>query len=717
MKKLFILYLGLFYSISSFACGGGDYWYYNFCDLLGMNCFNNIEGLSDNEKDWAAFFGNRFENQSEINALVFKSSKEELLKMIATESNEKYKAAFNYLIFAKEVAKISQVSEYSRKSWNYHEILNANTFNPEILRKGMESFDNCRNKALKLRYGYQIIRYLRYSDKFLEAIKFFNRKIRKEYKDSRAAIYYYCYDQIGGCYFQLGNYNSSAECFLKVYMNSNELKESARISFSFMENQSLNYFFSQCETDKQRATAKMLSTYYFYYLDEAKWIYDNAFDEDILAEIFSRDDAIEAGSYYNLYDDKYKKVKFENEVEMITKIAKRSKSRKDYWYHILAFKYFRLGLFSEANITINKIKELTVVGENNHKLFKGLYAILGSSESQFDKENKLYDFYKEQLGNKNGTEEFEKTIFFEGVKTLYLKNNQKFKAALITRWFDYFASTDDQTLIDGLANFESKIKKSKMDTFLINRSFGSTFDLNNFLIEKKGNFQLQQNNFQQALSYFNQLPVYHSYFSDNSYYPNYSFNGYSNIPKKVFSNNVKEGFGFDMNVILTDSICFRSEFSFIQPIFSKKELTHYLIKLNEMAKVGGKQAGLANYLLGNYYYNISFDGYFRNLLTYARSNYYNSAGASEHIATIDSDAVGTSTYHYKKALNEIENSELKAKTHYLLAKNMAYYTEKKMSYYSNFKAIEENYNKTKFYKEIINECKQFAYYSRSIYKR
>ena len=77
----------------------------------------------------------------------------------------------------------------------------------------------------------------------------------------------------------------------------------------------------------------------------------------------------------------------------------------------------------------------------------------------------------------------------------------------------------------------------------------------------------------------------------------------------------------------------------------------------------------ANYVLGNYYYNNSQFGYFRNILIYYSDNNYCSDCRTNEVL---SEYNEYSNRYYAKALELSSNKEFKARVTYFMAKNLAF---------------------------------------------
>ena len=135
-----------------------------------------------------------------------------------------------------------------------------------------------------------------------------------------------------------------------------------------------------------------------------------------------------------------------------------------------------------------------------------------------------------------------------------------------------------------------------------------------------------------------------------------------------------------------------------------------------------------NLLLGNAFYNIT---HFGNGRLFYEGNIAGYGSTPDYFRDPIRDMITNCSLakaYYQKAFTAAKNSEQKAKTQYMIAKcerndyyNKKYYSlnlstwdiqDDKTNFiaWQGFKNIKANYSKTKYYKEIINECGYFKTY-------
>lgn len=722
---LFIAFLSILSTSNiNAACGWGGPVYVSFYDLF-ISDGNNPDQyyVSDmaNINAWEKYFNGHYQNVSEI---VYTYSIDQVSGLLKKEKKKNIVEALEYLLYAKEMQNVSDRFSTTSGSWDYYDIVEEHEYDEKLYKKGLEGYKKAKSREIQLRYAYQVVRYLHYSRMYEEAIEFYNKNVKET--DSNYEIYYYCLDQVSGCQYATENYAQAAYGFLNVFMNSSDRKEPALNSFRIHYQWDFDKLVKLCKNDEEKAYAKSLVTGKYYNTLDAEWILNNAFNEEVLLSIYYGDNVHEEGKYYWMNQENYRwmnwsdqeNIELDRNIAIISGILKNSKTKHhDFWNLALAYLQFMKGEFSEAYNYSSKIKSTSLVNNERFEFFRAFFEITKSGALNDEVENGFLALYEATEKTYTDYElNVRKDLFFTLLKFYYYDHNQVMKAGLVSMAKGDADQIYDLGQLNDLKKLYEDKTKNKLEKFLLEKSLGETLNITDYVNEKTGSYYLMTHNYEKALEFFNKLPegfnpqIVGGWESEYSY--NYTFDGYSDIPAKIFSANIAEGFNFDMDYILTDNTYALPQFSFIKETFSKKELTEYLIKLKELAKSGNSNAF---YLLGNYYYNTSVLGYFRNILIYYPENNYCSTCQTNSLL----DKYNVYSYdHYQKALNSSTNKEMKAKITYMMAKNVAYDWDRdkdKKVYFTLFHSLVSDYKGTKFYKEIIEECSQFKYYAFSLY--
>lgn len=217
--------------------------------------------------------------------------------------------------------------------------------------------------------------------------------------------------------------------------------------------------------------------------------------------------------------------------------------------------------------------------------------------------------------------------------------------------------------------------------------------------------------------------------------------GFSDVElsSDVFGYNQIECFECEDNM-KTDYL---SEFSYIENTMSEEEVVSTLISLQKDAEGSGLKAAKANYLLGNFYYNTSVTGYYRNYLRFGyegsyrhwffnkinRDNIFKDQIFLKDIPTYYDNPVQMANEYLERAYALASGDEFKARIVFALSKceqEMHYedvvHNGKEGSWWARynkdwvmisdrqyFKEMMK-YKNTRFFDEVEGNCMYFAYY-------
>ena len=174
---------------------------------------------------------------------------------------------------------------------------------------------------------------------------------------------------------------------------------------------------------------------------------------------------------------------------------------------------------------------------------------------------------------------------------------------------------------------------------------------------------------------------------------------------------------------------------------SEKDVTDALLKLRKAGEKNDNEAAKANFLIGNFFYNVTTTGYFRHYLRFDTDNSYFSEKYSDYneekagnsymdnpeqtFYVIYGDAYYRNTtdlagQYLQKALRQVKDDELKAQILFALAKNELERSYKKQDYFAGVKDLPVEtvnyfnqlvqYKETAFYKDACTYCKYFDDY-------
>lgn len=760
--RISALLLSLILYVSSFACGG----YYDesmsFYNLFSQENISNKAFYPFLRNDDAMFYGQSYYGETTAkpytgnvdlwNEILPQWSKENIYTALyasnsaiwKNKNSEIDKAAKTYIDFANKCGNLFSYRNYDN-SWDYDVIKNKKPVNGEaLIAEALKLQKNTSDEQLKNRYNYQIIRTFHYTENWQDAITLYEKTL--ENKMPKNELYYYIIDQLAGCYFSLGNFEKAAYLFAKVLNNSIDRKESAYLSFNLCtyENAEGKKFFTSDEDKRDLQFIKSLRNF----TDEIKNLNDfiKLAPEDSRVELLfaralnnvERDvwtKHIGKGSYVlPNFAENSAKTKVKDLSAICAKQLSNSKVvNKEYWKIADSYLSFIDGKNALAQ---SKISLVTKYPEQK-KALELIYKVYDWTTITDENEKYLYSKLKDEFPLTTSyyynEAETEITHFvLDKVAHQYYKNGDLAKAFLVHNELEELKDIESLDLIDALIAFIKKPTKNDFEKLLAKKAGPNAKD---FLYNQRGIYYLLKAEPSLAKQAFDQ---------------NASYEEDRNLTSAIFSNNIQECFECDAEDIMEDEVYKADVFSFISKEFSAKELSEYLLTLEKMRSDEVKWKGkLANYLLANYYFNISNTGYFRGALNssgncceYGYVNQYSDNTIVDRIKAkqgynLFQVSNNTNKYHrladksmayYGQVINSSTDRELNARCLYMMAKcelNTFYNNDENPtytfeldydylelpSYSKSFKILKKDYANTKFHAMIIRECSYFRLYS------
>lgn len=762
MKKIIALTL-ILASFKAFPCGGGygldSYFFYNIFEQTNINSRSYIPFLRDGYNTFYSGVDGQLELDTRSgNIKLWKDilpgwSPEGIEAALYAESDNDFQSSWSgkkqgsekrYMQFAR---RCSNLLEF-RYSWNYEEILNRKQQDiSDLLSTGLDLRKAVNNKQLSLRYSYQIIRILHYSNQYQEAIDYFNSNVKGQFDQDE--MYWYTYDQVAGCYYSIGEYDRAAYMFLQVFENSQDRKPSAYLSYGFCVNKgyegqsyfqgtkdqvtyitlkSLRGFSDEIaglkelyQVSPKSSKMELLFMRAVNNFERELWPTYNGIKDDVLPEVDDRDMATikELQGIAN---------------EMIGMSTPRKKA---FWQLADSYLTFLTGDISQAQAKLEPISGSRKF-QRQKEIFADIYTVFSWNAIGEQEEMTLSAIMEKAEKTKNYYDNIPawKFLILDHVGHLYYRNEKLAKSFLIHNQFGSTVDVASLDLIEDLIEYESKPSKNSFEQkYITDNSISDNTKLD-YLKYVKGHYYLQQGDPESA------LPLLEGNSFDQR---GYGLSQY--VSAFVFSNNTQECFSCSTTRIMVDSVFLAGIYDFIEPEFSKASLAKNLLQLEEMTTDEKEwKRKLAHYLLGNYYYNVSTSGYFRGTLTgedncceynffpYHRNertaeqyienregyNLYNVVG----IARKNFDLADLAYDHYEQVLSYSTDKELNARVLYMMAKceldNMyqkynyweyeGQVGEKELPYKQSFEKLSQEYADTKFYNKIYRECYFFREY-------
>ncbi|MGB3453960.1 MAG: hypothetical protein WBA59_09035 [Moheibacter sp.] len=788
---------------------------------FGSDAYDNQQ--NENIEDWQRYFGISY---SQAYYLVFKASREDVqslakgnstsdvnLKFIDSNFKTKFKQALLYLAYAKYLEPYMAFKRSGKSNFNYYwtdlpEKTVGNLDYSKVTNVLIKSWNAETDKDLKLRYGYQLVRFAHYYQKYDHAISWFNQYV--ESLNYKTIMYYYALDQKGGAERALGNYLQANFDFFQFFTHTKNQKTDAYTSMKITQDLDFEKMLKQARDDNERFDLYMLLGYRSFNdpMNELKKIIAISADAVQAKVLMAREvNSLEREylpiNYYCDYDSetyvredcltglKDKRlpvalnpklnIRLNSSIEIAVQQSNNAKE-KDFWNLTAAYLYFLKKDYLKSSEFLAKVNSADQLYKDEKKQFEMLIDIASQPVIDSDFEKKLMSRYKNffEKGNDNSIEDdgyyyqtgnSTKDFVLDILANRYFLQKEYAKSFLLLNNVTALESNPDLTLLNDIKKLYDKKDKNEFEQYIkstIDKTFSVpaqlkneiAFDFKSYVANFEGTIALSKADFKTAFEFFKQVDPKFSLragqiYTDDDWNVGYKkgvYNGFSNVSSAVFGYNRIECFECPESMVMhTD---FLDEFNFIKKNMNKKELSEALIRLEEESKKKGEKAAKANYLLGNFFYNTTSMGYFRELLNFDVNNsngpkyhsgdYYNSELNVFYFKNYEWNINYSDDYKrpmaiLETALNLANSDELKARILFALSKceqsiyfdsmetdpelkSIEYdwndynaYESKMMAvkvrkYRSYFKELKK-YSSTGFYKEVKSNCKYFDYYS------
>ena len=780
--------------------------YYPFLLTYGTGYYSDPDtGKNENIEEWQDYLGLSYANTE---YLVFKTTRADIQNLIAGKAISdsklrfvdasfvvKHKQALLYLAYAKYLEPyMSITSSDPDNSWYYRpeDYKTADQLDyDKVISVLTKSWKAETDKELKLRYGYQLVRFAHYNRNYSDAIDYFDTYV--ESLNFKSAIYYYALDQKAGAQRGLGDETEANYNFFKVFTNSKNLKTGALSSIKFTENVDFKKFLDKAKTANEINDVYLLLGYMSFSNPiaavekitaktpdaiQAKVLMARAVNS--LERTYVKSDFYcwEGDCFEKATDKRYPIVRdkdisdvdvfFKQTLAISLKLANQASTKdKNFWNLTSAYLCFLNKDYSAAKQYLAKVETSNPKYLSQKRNLAMYIDISEQPKITNDIEISFYTKYKDVLNQK-----YDGSIYYYDSINIATYSTYGFVIdVLANRYFlqgdyakSFLLSHDIMTLenyprLDLLADIEKlyqKTSKNVMEQYISGRIYpdaayskskltAKQFDVQSYIEDMRGNIYLAQGNLEKALEYFNKVkPGYISYISTWEGYQEVDdqnhYHGFNNVSADVFGYNKIECFNCTEDYVMGSD--YLSEFKYIKPRMNKKELVEALIRLQKASKENNVLSAKANYLLGNFYYNMTSNGYYRHILRFDQTNgngekYHSGEKEPADIYSgiyfknypiYSKDDISYPQTYFDRAYSLATDNELKARIAFALSKceQATYYAENGMTgyyYWSDdlkddgilirnrkyFKELQK-YKDTRFYDEVKTNCLYFAYY-------
>jgi len=787
------------------ACAGGDedetcYYYALFAQEIvetpeyfpflytENNAFyqadNKIPVKNQNIEDWAQhlhisysdaeYLVNKSDGQEIKNILKGKKSDDPKLGFIDQSFVNKHRQALKYLVLAKHLEPymsivVDTVTEDTGQ-WNdgaksVSEIdVPKNT---EILRK---SWYAEKDKWLKIRYGYQLVRWAHYLREYSDAIDNFDKYVAS--LGFKNIVYYYALNQKAGAERGLGGLTDAMRDFMQVFMNTKDLKANAYTSITFTTGDiKLEDLLKKAKTDKEKNDIQFLLGYQDFNnpLPSAEKIAKRSPDAVQIKVLMARamdqlsrkflpinyiypytGPGYDYGSPYSgdfhgkriPFSVNSKDIKFYNDIKKLSLAQVNNPKVKDknFWNYTLGYLGFIGNDFNMANKYISRIKETDRLYKEQKLKLQMLVELTKQDKITPAFEERFFRKYEPIFRNSavnsndsdcaSGTSQFVMDV----LANRYMLQRDYAKSFALHNSVDKLEGVYDIRLINAVESLCKKKNKSSFETYLYERLrpyyFSEEkqkyiqykdFDFTSYFHQLRGLVFLSEGDFDSAIKELTQVkPAALAFF--NPTLPGLVF-GYNKV--ECVQCNEADVMGYDYLEVFPE----------IKDSMNALDVAKALAALDKIANSDSSGAAKANYLIGNFYYNISPYGYYRSKGDFYPENASLQIQFKKYLSfkyfsnEFESD-FDIATDYFNRAYTLAKDDELKARIIFALSKieqaefymdngihNSDYiYPQSDYTLISGRKnfALLMNYKSTEFFKEVESNCKYFAYYVNSV---
>lgn len=729
----------------SFACGWdeGDWYYYNlfnqeimsderyrpFLLVYGSRYYTNDTLRNGNIEEWRQYLGLSYDATQ---YLVFKASREDLQnlskgKAVKDENlafananfMKNHKQALLYLAYAKYLEPYMRIipGETEDFYWDLPEYEhNAGDLDYEKVKTVLtRSWDAESDNELKLRYGYQLVRLAHYTRRYQEAVQLFDQYV--EPLKMRAEMYYYALAQKAGALRGAGETAQANRDFIRVFANSYDLKTMAYTSLTMGWENDINFadFVAGAADNNERNDIFFMMGYSDF---------NNPVNE-IEKIVVTDPDAIQAkvlmvravnmierrmlpsdpnwegegnvSRYPYLSPTDTEGRAFFNQALRLSDMQRDKASDKNFWNLASSYLHFLNKDFDLASRCLGNVKssDADYMDMVNH--LTAYIDICRQPKIDADVERYLFDNYADLIKGEANYNYNNAYNTFAGLvlANRYAMQGEKAKSYLTLHHIAQVTDEPTEALVDDIQNFLNKKKKTPLEEYLATNSTVDIANPNNYLSYVKGVLRLTDGDFKTAKSLFQKQTRLQ-------------------MSRRLFGHNIEVYYSGDEKDIMRDD--YISEFPFLRDNMSELEVTDALMQLQKLGDKKGDEAAKANYLIANFFYNVSRTGYYRQYLRFDNDNGF-SYWKFGPDCTAYKNTLELSNAYLEKAKKTATDRELLAHIIFAQAKNAQQLMEQNTSYWAYQMVVaDEQFNEfdqyagTAYHQAVLSNCLYYRDY-------
>lgn len=688
---------------------------------IGFDNEHTTRFNSENVADWNTYLEGKIKEKEIAFFLTDSSSADvsDLIRFFKKEKpnkiSEKWGKKFNlsdlkvksFILFLNDAQIIETYSTQTFNSWDYDSNVKPEVLTDSNWLKSLEKkYNDTKDPFLKNRYWFQVIKAYFYSNAPLNGEAFFYKTEKTVPKNN---LYYRALSYVAGIEYKRKEYAKSNFHYSQVFDKCPTLRVVSAYCFHPQEENDWKQSLKLAKTKEEKAALWAIQGYYN---DEEKAIAEiykiqpqNPHLDYLLTRLINNQE--------NKIDRNFKeKTVLQNKkttkdsisktaLNLISKIAQSNKTNKPYlWNSAAGYLETLNGNFKQADQHFENAEKnipntpLAISQLRLLKLINNLSKInVLTPENEKSVTTDLNWLYLELP--KNAIENFRYTNATSWSKNYLAALYRTQKNEIMSEVFNHDSSFyDNENQLENMKSFLNNPKKSEIEKIGAAIYEIKLADINYFQAVKA----TFQNKIPGAIAFIKQS------------------NGLEKtiLYGNPFLGNIKDCHDCDHQASQ------KKKYSMLDFLTSIQKLQDKVAQKTEVYN--------NNILLGNAFYNITYFGNARLFYEGPIAGYGSDPSYfRDPIRNMITNSTLAKSY-YEKALLAAKNNEQKAKCHYMMAKcerndyyNKKYYSlnlstwdiqDDKTNFiaWEGFKNLKANYSKTKYYKEVINECGYFRTY-------
>ena len=730
----------------SFACGWdeGDWYYYNlfnqeimsderyrpFLLIYGSRYYTNDTLRNGNIEEWRQYLGLSYD---ETKYLVFKASRSDLqnlskgkravdenLSFASADFMKNQKQALLYLAYAKYLEPYMRIipGEDTDFYWDLPEYEhNAGDLDYEKVKTVLtKSWNAESDNELKLRYGYQLVRLAHYTRRYQEAVQLFEQYV--EPLKMRTEMYYYALAQKAGALRGMGETQRANRDFIRVFANSYDLKTMAYTSLTMGWDNEINFadFVAGAADNNERNDIFFMMGYSDFNnpVNEIEKIVVtdpnaiqakvlmvraiNMLERRMLLSYVPWGEGDDRSRYPYLGQDDTEGRAFFNQALRVSDMQRDKASDKNFWNLASSYLHFLNKDFELANNCLGNVKSTDADYMAMVKNLTAYIDICRQPKIDANTERYLFDNYAKMIkGEENYSLNMADNSFIGVVlSNRYGLQGEKAKSFLMLRHVKAIEDNPEESLLDDIQSFLNKKKKTQLEEYIAATSTTEMANTNNYLAYVKGVLRLTEGDFKTAKGLFEKQTRL-------------------KMSRRLFGHNIEVYYSGDEKDIMRDD--YIADFSFIHDNMTEVEVADALMQLDKIGKKEkGDESAKANYLIANFFYNVSRTGYYRQYLRFDNNNGF-SYWKYGPDANVYKNTLDLSSAYLEKAKKSAEDRELKAHIVYAQAKNAQQVMEDHVDTWDQQMVIPhaqlnefDQYAGTSYHQAVLSNCVYYRDY-------